>query len=79
MHFNGYYAHVQIRLDERSAKLKRFGSHTPLLPIYTQKTAKKGLFLGYSVIRKVLHVKGHQYAYVATPYDALSSKLKYFG
>ena len=42
MHFNGYYAHVRISLDELSAKLKKFGSHIPLLPIYTRKTAKKG-------------------------------------
>ena len=35
MHFNGYYAHVRISLDELSAKLKKFGSHIPLLPIYT--------------------------------------------
>ena len=45
MHFNGYYAHVRIPLDELSAKLTKFGSHTPLLPIYTRKTAKKGAIL----------------------------------
>ena len=79
MDFYGCYAHVRIPLDEQSAKLTKFGSHTPLLPIYTQKTAKKGLLSGYSVVRKVLYVKGNQYAYVATSYDALSSRLRYFG
>jgi len=45
MYFNGYYAHVRIPLDELSAKLTKFGSHTPILPIYTRKTAKKGAIL----------------------------------
>ena len=42
MHFYGYNAHVRTPLDELSAKLTKIGSHIPLMPIYTRKTAKKG-------------------------------------